>query len=48
MFFGLEAQLNKKHPLNLLANKIDWNVFEESFKGLYCDYNGRPAKWSGC
>ena len=35
LFFDLESQLNQKHPLYLLANKIDWNVFEESFKGLY-------------
>ena len=44
LFFDLESQLNQKHPLYLLANKIDWNVFEESFKGLYCANNGRPAK----
>lgn len=44
LFFDLELQLNQKHPLYLLANKIDWNVFEESFKGLYCANNGRPAK----
>lgn len=43
-FFDLESQLNQKHPLYLLANKIDWNVFEEAFKGLYCANNGRPAK----
>lgn len=44
LFFDLESQLNQKHPLYLLANKIDWNVFEEAFKGLYCANNGRPAK----
>ena len=27
-----------------MANKIDWNVFEEAFKGLYCTNNRRPAK----
>ena len=43
-FFDLESQLNQKHPLYLLANKIDWNVFEEAFKDLYCANNGRPAK----
>ena len=44
LFFDLESQLNQKHPLYLLANKIDWEVFEEAFKGLYCANNGRPAK----
>lgn len=44
LFFDLESQLNQKHPLYLLANKIDWNVFEEAFKDLYCANNGRPAK----
>lgn len=44
LFFDLESQLNQKHPLYLLANKIDWNVFEESFMDLYCSDNGRPAK----
>ena len=44
LFFDLESQLNQKHTLYLLANKIDWNVFEEAFKGLYCANNGRPAK----
>ena len=44
MFFNLESQLNQKHPLYLLANKIDWNVFEEAFNPLYCEDNGRPCK----
>ena len=44
LFFDLESQLNQKHPLYLLANKIDWNVFEKAFKDLYCANNGRPAK----
>lgn len=44
MFFNLDSQLNQKHPLYLLANKIDWNLFEESFRKLYCENNGRPAK----
>lgn len=44
MFFNLESQLNQKHPLYLLANKIDWNVFEEAFSPLYCEDNGRPCK----
>lgn len=44
LFFNLESQLNQKHPLYLLANKIDWNVFEEAFNPLYCEDNGRPCK----
>ena len=44
LFFDLESQLNQKHPLYMLANKIDWDVFEEAFMGLYCANNVRPAK----
>jgi len=39
-----EEQLNRKHPLYILANQINWQQFEESFKDLYCPDNGRPAK----
>ncbi len=38
------AQLNQRHAPYLLANKIDWDVFDEAFKGLYFANNGRPAK----
>ena len=44
LFFDLESQLNQKHPLYMLANKIDWDVFEEAFMGLYCANNVRPAR----
>ncbi|SHL11112.1 hypothetical protein SAMN05720469_1361, partial [Fibrobacter intestinalis] len=27
LFCSLEEQLNHKHPLYVLANKIDWNKF---------------------
>ena len=43
MFFNLEDQLNQKHPLYILANKIDWDIFEERFKGLYSQNNGCPC-----
>lgn len=44
-FFSLLAdQLNQKHPLYILADKIDWHRFEEAFTPLYCADNGRPAK----
>jgi IS5 family transposase len=39
-----EEQLNHKHPLYILANKINWQQFEEAFKDLYCSDNGRPGK----
>jgi len=38
-----EEQLSHHHPLYILANKIDWNIFEEAFAKLYSD-EGRPAK----
>ena len=31
MFFNLKPLLNQKHPLYLLANKMDWDVFEEAY-----------------
>jgi len=43
MFFSLEDTLNQKHPLYILANKIDWEKFEDNFKSHYCQDNGRPA-----
>jgi IS5 family transposase len=41
---GLREQLSNKHPLYILANQIDWKVFEEAFKGHYREDFGRPAK----
>lgn len=38
-----EEQLSHKHPLYILANKINWNIFEEAFSKLYSE-GGRPAK----
>ena len=38
----LENVLNKKHPLYVLANEIDWNSLEQKFMPLYSD-KGRPA-----
>ena len=37
-------QLNHRHPLYILAAKIDWQVFEDSFKKHYREDFGRPAK----
>uniref|UniRef100_UPI00047BB2B3 transposase n=1 Tax=Pedobacter glucosidilyticus TaxID=1122941 RepID=UPI00047BB2B3 len=44
LFFTFEHTLNRHHPLFLLANRIDWSVFEKAFAPLYCKDNGRPAK----
>jgi len=38
-----EEQLSHQHPLYILANQINWNIFEEAFSRLYSD-EGRPAK----
>jgi len=43
-FFRLEDTLNPKHPLYILANRVDWQQFETAFSPLYCQDNGRPAK----
>ena len=43
-FFSLESTLNHKHPLFILAHKVDWDMFEKAFSPLYCPDNGRPAK----
>lgn len=44
LFTDLADMLNQQHPLYKLANKIDWQKFEESFSPLYCHHNGRPGK----
>jgi len=44
LFFSLEDSLNQRHPLYILANKIDWQMFEQAFSPLYCLDNGCPAK----
>ena len=36
--------LNQSHPLYKLANKIDWENFDNAFQPLYCQNNGRPGK----
>jgi IS5 family transposase len=38
-----EEQLSHQHPLYILANKIHWDIFEETFSKLYSE-EGRPAK----
>jgi len=44
LFFNFESTLDQRHPLYILANKIDWAVFEKAFEPLYCPDNGRPGK----
>lgn len=39
----LEKQLNPKHPLYILSQRIPWDVFDESLAALYSN-TGRPAK----
>lgn len=41
---GLKEQLSDKHPLYILANQIDWSVFEAAFRIHYREDFGRPAK----
>lgn len=43
-FLTLEHSLDQKHPLYILAGKIDWSLFEAEFSKLYCADNGRPGK----
>lgn len=43
-YSSFSVMLNQKHPLFILADQIDWLVFEGSFAPLYCLDNGRPAK----
>jgi len=38
-----EEQLSRRHPLYILANQINWRIFEEAFALLYSE-EGRPAK----
>jgi IS5 family transposase len=39
-----EEVLDKKHPLCVLANKINWKFFEDEFSKHYHKTMGRPAK----
>ncbi|MEO6681708.1 MAG: IS5 family transposase [Ginsengibacter sp.] len=44
MFGSLADQLDQKHPLFLLANNINWAVFEDAFKVHYSSKMGAPSK----
>jgi IS5 family transposase len=40
---SLEEILNRKHPLYVMANKIDWERFDKSFGALFVQRQGRPG-----
>ena len=44
LFHGLADQLDQKHPLYQLANKIDWSFFDTTFHKHYSEKIGAPAK----
>lgn len=44
LFFSFEETLDSHHPLFILANCIDWSIFEQAFLPLYCQDNGRAVK----
>ena len=43
-FFSLADNLSRKHPLFILASKIDWHLLEKEFSKHYHPTQGRPAK----
>lgn len=43
-YSSFEEQLNHCHPLYILANRINWDVFEQAFKKHYSLTQGKPAK----
>ena len=43
-YSSFEEQLSHRHPLYILAGKINWQLFEDSFSPLYHNQTGRPAK----
>jgi IS5 family transposase len=43
-FFSLQDTLDRKHPLFILAGKINWETFEKEFSKLYHPTLGSPCK----
>ncbi len=41
---GLKEQLSNKHPLYILAETLDWQLFQDAFRKHYREDFGRPAK----
>lgn len=44
LFNTLSYQLNPNHPLYVLSDKLNWQLFEDIFSPLYNHSNGRPCK----
>lgn len=44
LFFSLGDSLGQRHPLSVLANEVDWTMFEHAFQALYCQDNRAPCK----
>lgn len=44
LFFSLGDSLDQRHPLYLLAHKVDWAMFEKEFYKFYSSACGAPAK----
>ena len=44
LFWDLESMLDMHHELYILANMIDWQMFEKSFAPLFSDVTGRSPK----
>ena len=44
LFHGLSDQLDQKHPLYQLANKISCPIFDDAFRKNYSEKMGKPAK----
>ncbi|MBK7883372.1 MAG: hypothetical protein IPJ81_05990 [Chitinophagaceae bacterium] len=45
-YSSFEEQLNHSHPLYILANRIDWNVFEEALKNITVQPRANQASLS--
>lgn len=43
-FNSLADQLDQKHPLYILSNRINWQNFEDNFSKYYSDKMGAPSK----
>ena len=44
IFHGLSEQLNQKHPLYILSNKVNWQLFDAEFAKHYSLKMGAPSK----
>ncbi|MBK5719838.1 IS5 family transposase [Dysgonomonas sp. Marseille-P4677] len=44
LFFSLGGSLDQKHPLYILAFKVDWDIFEREFSKFYSADEGVPSK----